>query len=103
MRQIIIYKIREATKMDVPVIMSLAKRLAIYERSPESFVATSDDYEKWGWGPESIFKVLIAENTGKEGSMCVGFALYYFTFSTWIGRPTLWLGDIFVPAETPGN
>jgi len=103
MRQGITFKIREATKTDIPVIMNLAKQLAIYERSPESFVATSDDYERWGWGPESVFKVLLAENTGKEGSMCVGFALYYFTFSTWIGRPTLWLEDIFVPEELRGN
>jgi hypothetical protein len=89
MRKRITYKIREATKMDIPVIMNLAKQLAIYERSPESFVAASNDYERWGWGPESVFKVLLAENTRKKDPMYVGFALYYFTFSTWTGRPTL--------------
>ena len=103
MKQRVVFKIREATKNDIPIIMELAKQLATYERSPESFVASPDDYDKWGWGPESIFKVLLAENTRKEGPRYVGFALYYFTFSTWTGRPTLWLEDIFVPEELRGN
>ena len=103
MKQKVAFKIREATKTDIPVIMNLAKQLAIYERSPESFVAKSDDYERWGWGPESIFKVLLAENTENESPKFVGFALYYFTFSTWTGRPTLWLEDLFVPETLRGS
>jgi len=103
MKQRVTFKIREATEVDIPIIMDLAKQLAIYERSPESFVATPGDYEKWGWGPDAIFKVLLAENTGKEGPRYVGFALYYFTFSTWTGRPTLWLEDVFVPEELRGS
>lgn len=97
------FGIREATKKDIPTIMSLTRQLAVYEKSPESFVGTHGDFEKWGWGPDSIFKVLLAENTGKEGPEYVGFALYYFTFSTWTGRPTLWLEDVFVPEELRGS
>jgi len=97
------FKIREAKRADIPVIMNLAKQLAIYEKSPESFVATAKDYERWGWGPDAIFKVLIAENTSDSDSRYVGFALYYFTYSTWTGRPTLWLEDVFVPEELRGN
>ncbi len=97
------FGIREATKKDITTIMSLARQLAVYEKSPESFVGTHGDFEKWGWGPDSIFKVLLAENTGKEGPEYVGFALYYFTFSTWTGRPTLWLEDVFVPEELRGS
>jgi GNAT superfamily N-acetyltransferase len=96
------FEIREATKADIPVIMNLSKQLAIYERSPENFVATPEDYERWGWGPEAIYKVLLAENTGDENPKYVGFALYYFTYSTWTGRPTLWLEDAFVPEEQRG-
>jgi GNAT superfamily N-acetyltransferase len=103
MKQRVTFKIREATRGDVPVIMDLAKQLAIYEKSPESFVATRGDYEKWGWGPDAIFRVLLAENTRSEGPRYVGFALYYFTFSTWTGRPTLWLEDVFVPEELRGS
>ncbi|HIH88931.1 TPA: GNAT family N-acetyltransferase [Candidatus Bathyarchaeota archaeon] len=103
MKQRASFKIREANKKDIPIIMDLAKQLAIYEKSPESFVATRDDYEKWGWGPDAIFKVLLAENTRAEGPKYVGFALYYFTFSTWTGRPTLWLEDVFVPEELRGS
>lgn len=97
------FKIRDATKKDVPVIMDLARQLAVYEKSPESFVGTRDDFERWGWGPDSIFKVLLAENAGDEGPEYVGMALYYFTFSTWTGRPTLWLEDVFVPEELRGS
>jgi GNAT superfamily N-acetyltransferase len=103
MKQRVTFKIREATRGDIPVIMDLAKQLAIYEKSPESFVATRGDYEKWGWGPDAIFRVLLAENTGNEEPRYVGFALYYFTFSTWTGRPTLWLEDVFVPEELRGS
>jgi GNAT superfamily N-acetyltransferase len=103
MKQRVTFKIREATRGDIPVIMDLAKQLAIYEKSPESFVATRGDYEKWGWGPDAIFRVLLAENTESEGSRYVVFALYYFTFSTWTGRPTLWLEDVFVPEELRGS
>lgn len=97
------FKIREATKRDIPVIMDLAKQLAIYEKSPESFVATSGDYEKWGWGPDAIFKVILAENGLGGEPKYMGFALYYFTFSTWTGQPTLWLEDIFVSEEMRGR
>jgi GNAT superfamily N-acetyltransferase len=97
------FRIREATKKDIPTIMDLARQLAVYEKSPESFVATKGDYEKWGWGPDSIFKVLLAENTGEDEPRFVGLALYYFTFSTWTGRPTLWLEDVFVPEDLRGS
>jgi GNAT superfamily N-acetyltransferase len=103
MKQKIAFKIREANETDIPIIMDLAHQLAIYERSPDSFVATPEDYRKWGWGKDSIFKVLLAENTGREGPRHVGLALYYFTFSTWTGLPTLWLEDLFVPEELRGS
>jgi GNAT superfamily N-acetyltransferase len=103
MKQKIAFKIRETNEDDIPVIMDLAKQLAIYERSPDSFVATPEDYKRWGWGKESIFRALLAENTSSQGPRYVDFALYYFTFSTWTGHPTLWLEDIFVPVELRGN
>ena len=103
MRQNILFKIREANETDIPIIMDLAKKLAIYERSPESFVATAENFSKWGWGPNQIFKVLLAENIGDQDPKFIGFALYYFTFSTWTGNPTLWLEDVFVPEELRGN
>ncbi len=47
--------------------------------------------------------MLLAQNTGNEEPKYVGFALYYYTFSTWTGHPTLWLEDIFVPEELRGS
>jgi GNAT superfamily N-acetyltransferase len=103
MKQKIDFEIREAVEVDIPVIMDLARQLGEYERSPDSFVAKPQDYKEWGWGKDSIFKVILAENKGKEGPRHVGLALYYFTFSTWTGKPTLWLEDLFVPEELRGN
>ena len=97
------FEIRDAIEADITIIMDLAQRLAVYERAPDSFVATLKDYQKWGWGKDSIFRVLLAENKDKEGPIHVGLALYYFTFSTWTGKPTLWLEDLFVPEELRGN
>jgi GNAT superfamily N-acetyltransferase len=103
MKQKIDFEIREAVEADIPVVMNLAQQLAVYERSPDSFVATPENYRRWGWGKDAIFGVLLAENKSREGPKQLGLALYYFTFSTWTGRPTLWLEDLFVPEELRGN
>ena len=103
MKEKINFEIREAVEADIPVVMNLVHQLAVYERSPDSFVATPEDYRRWGWGKNAIFSVLLAENKGREGPRQLGLALYYFTFSTWTGRPTLWLEDLFVPEELRGN
>jgi GNAT superfamily N-acetyltransferase len=103
MKEKIDFEIREAVEADIPVVMNLVHQLAVYERSPDSFVATPEDYRRWGWGKDAIFSVLLAENKGREGVRQLGLALYYFTFSTWTGRPTLWLEDLFVPEELRGN
>jgi GNAT superfamily N-acetyltransferase len=97
------YVIREATEDDVPVVMDLVKQFAIYEKLIDSYTATEKLYRRYGWGKDAIFKVLLAENEGDEGSDYLGLALYYFTFSTFVGKPTLWLEDIFVPEELRGR
>ncbi|MBN9159459.1 MAG: GNAT family N-acetyltransferase [Myxococcales bacterium 68-20] len=88
--------IRHATPNDVSVILSLIRDLATYEREPDAVVATEADLLRDGFGPSPAFEVLLAERDGEA----IGFAFYFFTYSTWRGRQCLYLEDIFVrPAD----
>lgn len=92
--------IRSATAADIPLILELIQELAIYEKEPDAAVATAEDLKRDGFGENPYFHVLIAEteHIGKEGPEMVpaGFAFYFYTYSTWAGRPTLYLEDLFV-------
>ena len=92
-------RIRTATQADIPVILELIKALAEYERAPEQAVARAEDLRRDGWGPEPKFRVLIAEWDNKPA----GFALFFFNYSTWQGRPGLYLEDLFVRPEFRGK
>jgi GNAT superfamily N-acetyltransferase len=85
-------RLRPATREDVPVILSLVRELATYERAPEAVAATEADYLRDGFGPEPRFKAIIAEWDGEPA----GFALWFFNWSTWLGRPGLYLEDLYV-------
>lgn len=87
-------KIREASKADVPVILEFIRDLAAYEREPHAVTATAEDLVRDGFTPgqERRFHVLIAEWEGQPA----GFAFYFFNYSTWAGRPGLYLEDLFV-------
>ena len=84
--------IRPATPADVPLILTLVRELAAYEREPDAVVATEEDLLRDGFGERPLYRVLIAEDGG-EGA---GFALYFLNYSTWRGAPTLYLEDLFV-------
>jgi len=83
----------------VPVILRLVRDLAEYERAPDAVVATEEDFLRHGFGPSPRFSVLLAEEDGQVA----GFALWFFTFSTWLGRPGLYLEDLFVRPELRGR
>jgi GNAT superfamily N-acetyltransferase len=88
--------IRPATRDDAPVIASLVRELADYEKLLEDAKATAADFLREIESPNPVIHVLIAE---WNGSPC-GFALYFFNFSTFVGRPGLYLEDLFVrPAQ----
>lgn len=73
--------------------------LAEYERAPQAVVATEEDFRRHGFGPMPRFSVLLAEEDGRVA----GFALWFFTFSTWLGKPGLYLEDLFVRPELRGR
>jgi GNAT superfamily N-acetyltransferase len=85
--------IRAATPNDVPTILALVRELATYERAPDAVVATEADFLRNGFGERPFFRTLLAESDGAV----VGFALYFFGYSTWSGAPVLYLEDLFVP------
>ena len=72
--------------------MQLVRELAEYERAPGAVVATEADYLRDGFGAEPRFRCDIAEWEGAPAAFC----LYFFTWSTWTGRPGLFLEDLFV-------
>lgn len=105
------FVIRKATRADVPTILKLVKELALYEREPDAVVATEDDFLRDGFGEHPVFEVLIAE-APEEPRTCappgipsgiVGFALYFFTWSTWVGKRCLHLEDLYVKPEVRGR
>ncbi len=92
-------KIREAKKEDIKLILYFIKELAIYEKEPDAAVAIYDGLLKDGFGEKPLFNVLIAEWNNQPA----GFAFYFFNYSTWLGRPGLYLEDLFVLTEYRKN
>ncbi len=91
--------IRPATRGDVSTILEFVRALAVYEREPDAVVATEEDLLRDGFGEQPYYSCLIAEDDGKPA----GFAFYFFDYSTWLGRPWLYLEDIFVHPEFRGR
>ena len=86
------FAIRPATAADVPIILELIRALATYERAPNEVTATEDGLSKVLFGEKPAAEVLLAF----ENETAVGFAVFFHNFSTWLGRPGLYLEDLFV-------
>lgn len=93
------FEIRTTTEADIPIILSLIRELAEYERAPEAVVATEAGLRDVLFGPKRPAEVLLA----LEKSEPVGFAVYFYNFSTWLGRPGLYLEDLFVRPNVRGK
>ena len=85
-------RIRFATADDVGLLLTFIRALAAYERKPDAVAASEDDLLRYGFGAERRFEAIIAF----AGDEPAGFALFFPDFSTWRGRPGLYLEDIFV-------
>jgi len=91
--------IRKASIDDVPLILKFIKELSVYEKMSEEVIATEDTLRETLFGDKSYAQVLIAEIKGKP----VGYALYFYNFSTFIGRPGLYIEDVYVTEEYRGQ
>ena len=91
--------IRAATADDCETIANLIRELAVYERLENEAKATPDDLRRHLFGPTPRAEAMLAEVEGRP----VGFALYFHSFSTFRGRPGIYLEDLFVRPEHRGR
>src|SRR6476469_2894529 len=99
MKEITDFQIRSARVDDVPIILQLIRDLATYERAPDEVTATE----------EQLIAVLFGERPAAEALLAfaaesaVGFAVYFYNCSSWLGRAGLYLEDLFVKPEKRGK
>lgn len=86
------FHIEPATERDVPVILQLIKGLAEYERLSHEVVATEEGLRESLFGSRHVAEVLI----GYAAAEAVGFAVFFHNYSTFLGRPGIYLEDLFV-------
>lgn len=91
--------VRFATAEDVGLLLRLIRELAEFERAPDAVVATEADLLHHGFGPDPQFEAIIAFRDGEPA----GAALFHSRFSTWLGRPGLYLEDLFVVEKARGH
>ena len=91
--------IRAAVRKDAHTIVQMIRSLALYEKeSLETVKITESDVLRDGFGETARFETLLAELDGTV----VGFALFFFTYSTWTGKPGLYLEDLYVEKDARG-
>lgn len=92
-------RIRSATKEDVPVVAALIRGLARYEKLEHEVVMTEDLLAAGLFGERPYAEVLLAMDEDRP----LGFALFFHNFSTFLGRPGIYLEDLFVVPEERGS
>jgi GNAT superfamily N-acetyltransferase len=93
------YLIRETRQEEAEELFDLVKKLAEYERLSSEVSASAELFRQHGFSEHPFFKSLLVENRQADEPRFLGFALYFFTFSTFLGKPTLYLEDLFVLPE----
>jgi GNAT superfamily N-acetyltransferase len=95
--------LRSAIPSDVPRILAFIRDLAAYEREPDAVHATEADLLRDGFGPAKRFECLIAEFIDDGVATAAGFALYFYSYSTWLGHAGIYVEDLFVSPEYRGR
>ncbi|MFD2645415.1 GNAT family N-acetyltransferase [Pseudomonas japonica] len=92
-------QIRPARREDATQILAFITELADYQRARHEVVATLDDIQRGLFSEDSTAKALIAEHDGQT----IGFAVYFFSYSTWVGRRGIYLEDLYVTPQARGT
>jgi GNAT superfamily N-acetyltransferase len=92
-------KLRKAAAKDIPLILSFIRELAEYERAPNSVACTEEDLRRDGFGPTPKFQVILAEWNEEPA----GMAFFFYNYSTWQGRPGIFIEDLFVRPRFRGK
>ena len=93
------FTIRQALEKDTPLILWFIKELAVYEKLENDVVATEEMIREHLFRASPKAEVIIGEYKGNP----VGFALYFHNFSTFLGRPGIYLEDLYVIPEERGK
>ena len=93
------FKIRAATEDDAAVILALIKELAEYEKLSHEVEATKADIRQSLFGDRPVAETLIGELEGDP----IGFALFFYNFSTFLGKPGIYLEDLYVKPDFRSN
>ncbi|MDX1920620.1 MAG: GNAT family N-acetyltransferase [Candidatus Caenarcaniphilales bacterium] len=96
--------IRQAEPKDIKDLVYLSFKLAEYEKFSHQFELTEKAFEKYCFCAKPLFFSLIAENTPEqsEEKKAIGIAIFFYAFSSFTGKPTLYIEDIFVLEEYRG-
>lgn len=92
-------KLQKATAKDIPLILSFIRELAEYERAPNAVYCTEKDLRRDGFGPKPKFRVIIARWSREPA----GMAFFFYNYSTWQGRPGIFIEDLFVRPQFRGK
>src|SRR5689334_7952312 len=92
-------RIAAAEPKDTATILQLIRELAEYEHLAHMVSATEIQLHRTLFGARPAAEVLLAN----AGSECVGFALFFGTYSTFLGKPGLWLEDLYVKPHVRGK
>lgn len=92
-------KIRPVTRDDVPALLTLIRELAAYEKKRQKAIVTEADLQRDGFGTGAKFRALIAEWDARQ----VGYASFFYFYSTFQGRAALFLEDLFVLEQFRGK
>src|SRR5499427_3493645 len=93
------FEIRPATEGDVSLILSFIKKLAVYEKLAHKMTATEDILRETLFGERRYAEVVIGYHRGEP----VGFALFFHNYSTFLGKPGIYLEDLFVDEQRRGK
>lgn len=93
------FTIKPATAQDIPLILQFIKELAEYEKLAHEVTATEADLQKTLFGDKPHAEVIIAY----EGKAPIGFALFFHSYSTFLGKPGIYLEDLYVRPEYRGK
>lgn len=97
--------VRAATPDDLEVILAFIRGLARYEHAEDEVIATTADLNAALFAPAAKARCLIADRVDDAGRVIepVGFALFFYNFSTWTGKYGIYLEDLFVEEKYRGT
>ncbi|TPL90130.1 GNAT family N-acetyltransferase [Mesorhizobium sp. B2-3-12] len=91
--------LRPGTIDDVEIIHAAILKLGSHIGAPEEIISTADDLRRYGFGEKPAFSTLVAEVGGEFAGLCLHFPI----FSTWIGRPGVYVQDLYVEDRFRGR